>query len=691
MATTITPGLKLFLYDVLDVDPEAIQSSLSDVVLGSTVNFDRLMGCGAMMANLAFYEAWKSATNGSPPTRLDYGTFLKHLPGGNPSVGVCWSETTRVALMSALLEGTHIRVHSQHGNLIQSAGETYQRVLASLAGGSGNGHVGAKRVLYLKLSDRFGGEDVDPAGPTPLINVYASMVLSDPRLKDLEDWAFAGARHNQSHPKSIQEYYDRVNSAGNVLRLPHKSPLTNLVMDLGTAKIPPLSCVELLRIPLARDGHLWRRDSGGSLLMISKKHIVNQIGVFKKFQFRTSRDVPTNLLYTSLPLMVYSRIVIADDDFVSPPRGTGEIVRITSRIPDGIPDAVPNVVPNAIQSKLREIELSESPPQDSSAYWIPVSSVQNELRMETTLSMLSHHMQSPCPLRVATTPIGGASQGGDMLYHKFMSKYAYTRRLDKRVFDVTSVGKTGEVVLIDNRINVWSIWSMLVTLDNLRLQDERWAVSVFCSSSNVEFMRANLLPRVPNARIKVLDALNKSPFDIETYNGILKSSEFWSEIQSPRALIIQDDGVLVRSGLDDDKEMLSQDLVGAPWIDVPDNRAMLQSAGVGSDLVGNGGFSLRNTGAMREIIRSDGDTDHWHATYMGNNQPVPEDVFFAAALTRRGRLCPREVASRFAFEEKLPDKIAPLGFHKPWAYNNPVILSAYFDDIITKLSKWDQK
>jgi hypothetical protein len=676
--TSIAPAIKLFLYDVLDVDPETLQS-LSNIVSGSTVNFDVLLGSGALATNLAFYEAWKSATFGSPPSRIDYELFVKNLPGGNPSAGVTWSEPTHNAMVAALSAGTQIRIHQHHAKLVQSAGETYQRVLASVAGSV----AGVKRLLYQKLSDRFGG-NADPANSSPLITVYASLVLSDPRLKELEEWASGG---NYVPPKSIQEYYDRATSSGKKLGLPHKDPLTKLVMDLGIAVIPPLSCIELLRTPLSRDGHLWRRDSGGSLFVIGKDYPfakeITEVASKSTFKFRTSGGIPTNLLYNALPLLVYSRVVIADDKFESTARGPGEVVRlITSSSSSHSNDL----------TKPREIVMSDVPPSNaSSTYWIPFPSVfhlrRDDLRLETVSSILSHHLQSPCPLRSPTNQIGGAPSGGDLLFHKFVSTYVHARNLDTRVFSTPAdgIGKTGEVVLLDNRINVWSIWSILVTLDNLRTDEGDWSVTVFCSNTNVEFVRKTLLPRVPNARIEVLDALNKSPFDIETYNGVLKSLDFWDKIRSPRALIVQDDGVLVRPGLDDDKEILSQDFVGAPWIDVPENRKMLESAGVGSGLVGNGGFSLRNVESMKEIIRTDGDSDHGHATFCGNLQPVPEDVYFASALNRRGKGCSREVAERFAFEEKLPTSNAPLGFHKPWPYNKPADLAKYFDNLLSGL------
>lgn len=663
-------SLDLFLNDVFDIDSSRV-SGISEIVSESSIRFDALFRSSSLTTNLAFHEAWKAATLGCHPTRLDYDVFVRNLPGSNPSSGVVWTEATANALVVSLSTGTQIRIHPQQTKLFQSTGEAYQRVLASLAN---TGPAGAKRLLVAKLSDRFGcitnQNDADS-----IISVYASLVLSDPNLKLLEKWASASSAStasagntDYSHPKSVVEYYERVAAAGSKLNIPSRDPITGLYLDLGSDPVTSLSCLEMLRIPLSRDGHLWRRDSGGSLLVLendtqSMDNIVNH----PSFKFRIIHGIPADYIYNALPLLLYSRVVVYADDFtVKNPRGQGDLVRIASK---------------AIDTDVRLIVHSLIPP--ASRYWIPAS--ESALFLEMNVSMLASHMQKPCPLQAAPNPNVGAI-GGDLLYHDFVTRYMIARGLADQVFLTPSdgIGMIGEVVLIDNRANIWSITSILITLDNLRIENDNWAVTVFCSSSNLQFMRTHLTPRVPHAHIEVLDDLDKTPFDIETYNGILKSHSFWEKIRSPRALIVQDDGLLIRKGLEDDREILNQDFVGAPWIDVPDNRKMLENSGVGSGLVGNGGFSLRKVDVMRDIAREDedGGSRYGLSTFGGNAQPVPEDVFFSAAVNRRGRSCPREVAERFAFEEKIPENNSPMGFHKPWPYSSPTDIAKFFDGFI---------
>ena len=682
-----------FVNDVFDVDSTKV-SGISEIVSGSSIKFDALLRSSATLVNLAFHESWKAATIGSHPTRLDYEAFVANLPGSNPSSGLVWSEATANALVASLYIGTHVRIHPQQTKLFQAAAETYQRVLASLAN---TGAAGAKRLLFAKLADRFGCDANQPESAA-IISVYASFVLADPYLKDLEKWANDSndSSSNDSAlyvpPKSVTEYYDRVSSAANRLNLPFRNPITSLYMDLGFApgeNKTTLSALELLRLPISRDGHLWRRDSGGSLLILGSKMeaTLKDVVAHPGFKFRTVRGIPLRYLYDALPPLLYARVVVApngsdsSDSFPLIQTDPRDLVKITTNEASEASEA-------SEDTSARTVLFSRTAPAHHERYWLPLRD--SPLGIEIAVSVLSAHLQKPCPLRAISTNQANLQQagalGGDLLYHKFVTRYIDARNLYDRVFNTAAdgVGKTGEVVLVDNRVNVWSITSILITLDNLRV--DVWAVSVFCSSANHEFFKAHLLPRVPHARIEVLESLNKTPFDIETYNGILKSPAFWSKIRSPRALVIQDDGILIRPGLDDDREILSQDFVGAPWIDVPDNRKMLETAGVGSGLIGNGGFSLRNTRVMQEVSAEDGDSRYGRATFCMNVQPVPEDVFYSAAMNRRGRSCAREIAERFAFEEKISQTHTPFGFHKPWPYNNPIELSKFFDRIIEGLS-----
>jgi hypothetical protein len=233
----------------------------------------------------------------------------------------------------------------------------------------------------------------------------------------------------------------------------------------------------------------------------------------------------------------------------------------------------------------------------------------------------------------------------------------------------------GDVVLVDTRSNVWSVLAMLITMDNL--DAARWRAVVFCAPRNAAFMRACLLPRIPGVRIETLDEIDPDrgadrgdesadAFDMDTYNRVLMNHAFWRRIQGPLALVIQDDGMLVRPGLEHDTELLSADYVGAPWACVPDNREL--QLRVGDEMVGNGGLSLRRVeAAVRACVHAHADIK---VLFNHRLQQVPEDVFFASAAAREGRACPRHIAHRLSVEQVEPPAgaPAPLGMHKPWPY-----------------------
>jgi hypothetical protein len=297
--------------------------------------------------------------------------------------------------------------------------------------------------------------------------------------------------------------------------------------------------------------------------------------------------------------------------------------------------------------------------------------------------MLSALVQQPgsCPATGghASTPAGAS---GVLLFHQTVARQASARALGSRVFITASPGaggSVGEIVLVDDRPNVWSAMSVLCTLDALARPSE-WSVAVFCGSERArDFFASVLLPHIPHARVELLregvspDADDQPRrFDIESHNALMKTAAFWRKIRAPMALLVQDDGSLFRRGgqpsscLDDDAEVMAQHYVGAPWLEHPANRGMLEGAGVGPGLVGNGGLSLRRVSTMIEVCESD--SAAFGATlFNSNTQPVPEDVFFAAAVERRGLSCPRSVAARFAFEEQMSGA-STYGLHKPWPY-----------------------
>jgi hypothetical protein len=231
---------------------------------------------------------------------------------------------------------------------------------------------------------------------------------------------------------------------------------------------------------------------------------------------------------------------------------------------------------------------------------------------------------------------------------------------------------------------VWTALSVLVTLSSLRTSS--WSATVFTSAAAAPQYDRWLRPHAPRIRIGILEALSHATFDTEDYNRLLKSPTFWKYFTAPRVLVIQDDGMIVRRGLEDDAELLSCGYVGAPWPSASTgpaaaHAAVLRDAGVPESLVGNGGLSLRNTGwtlATAEAGESDGGS---RRLYNHDSQPVPEDVFFSSAPSPP-LPCPRSAAERFSVESRVPPPgVRPFGFHKPWAYLRPSEWEHLFADL----------
>ena len=136
-------------------------------------------------------------------------------------------------------------------------------------------------------------------------------------------------------------------------------------------------------------------------------------------------------------------------------------------------------------------------------------------------------------------------------------------------------------------------------------------------------------------------------------------------------LTIQDDGMLIRPGMEAQFMEQGYDYVGAPW----SKNQLLIDAGVDDNMVGNGGLSLRNIDVMLDICKCE--RARGNTLFNNDMQPIPEDVFFVSAIKKRGGKMPTFVqATRFAIEQTYCEEA--LGFHKPWPYIDMKVLQNFF-------------
>lgn len=196
--------------------------------------------------------------------------------------------------------------------------------------------------------------------------------------------------------------------------------------------------------------------------------------------------------------------------------------------------------------------------------------------------------------------------------------------------------------------------------------------------------------------------LTEANFTIDAYNALLTSERFWEE-QMARAfscdgnnlavaeqckrmvLMIQDDGVLARP-CDVCAEFSQYDFVGAPWLGCADAMEALYGD-MGRNVVGNGGFSLRDVDACTRACRCAKDLG-CRRLVASNACPLPEDVMFAKVMGLMGsqhfRL-PADVrkAATFSVEFGISPEYLPYGVHKVWNYNPRECVARLYERLIS--------
>lgn len=173
-------------------------------------------------------------------------------------------------------------------------------------------------------------------------------------------------------------------------------------------------------------------------------------------------------------------------------------------------------------------------------------------------------------------------------------------------------------------------------------------IIIFHGTENIKLVD-NIISKYPNSKFKKYN-LNIKNLTITDYNNLLLNTNFWnkSEYFGNRILLFQTDSGICN--VDMIKFALDYDYCGAPW-----PRKDI--------IVGNGGFSLRNTKIMKYLIKK-----YIHLYPLKIKDGQNEDVFFSYFLNKyySNNICPVYIAKKFSSENKV-NKHA-FGFHKN--YNN---------------------
>jgi hypothetical protein len=180
-------------------------------------------------------------------------------------------------------------------------------------------------------------------------------------------------------------------------------------------------------------------------------------------------------------------------------------------------------------------------------------------------------------------------------------------------------------------------------------------------------------------------------FDVAAYNALLKKPRFWDCLAAKhkRVLIVQDDSAILRPGLEE-SGLMQHEYIGPPWSRL--NPPALAAEVGSSDVVGNGGLSLRDPAMCAALLRR---FDAHKVSFDGHD--YPEDVFFSRAFRRAGRrIADRMAAGAFGVEQELVvvfsaaqrrgettevlgaqeshSPLPPFGVHKVYAYQSLEVL-----------------
>lgn len=254
-----------------------------------------------------------------------------------------------------------------------------------------------------------------------------------------------------------------------------------------------------------------------------------------------------------------------------------------------------------------------------------------------------------------------------MFIYSYMKTHAH--EIQQKCLEDRSKESHKAVVIVDNRPNELSLISCKMALLNTCSD---WRLVVITSDKAMAFYRDNL----PGfTEIITHPLMNQGVFNIDTYNDTLQDVEFWKTLSAmgiDKTLIIQDDGLLVRPGVD---KYIDYDFVGAPWADSAENVELKQR--ITSNLVGNGGLSLRSVEWMIRVC----ETYDGRETFYHNLIRMPEDVYFVKYLSELGANIPSaQEASFFAVEQIINTKA--LGFHKFWLYHPLDAVKDFFKTIL---------
>ena len=311
-------------------------------------------------------------------------------------------------------------------------------------------------------------------------------------------------------------------------------------------------------------------------------------------------------------------------------------------------------------------------------------------------------LSTRCPTRT------GSPEDGHLLHSRFvligaavgLASSAGAGRL-MAPFDMPASECRG-ILIVENREDPGAALAAVVSAGNLPVGDRRemrrWRVVVACPDHAWPFYRSALACfGGALRRVRLSDAeLPGRCFEIEAYNRLCKSSSFWDRVSEhcSAVLTVQGDGLLARRGIE--AIPLFADLfsggaggaggsggkrlveyAGAPWREHP-----WLVRRVGPDLVGNGGFSVRDVQACANACREAEASGKTAAIYtMAPHMSEPEDVFFSSRL----RTASFDEAKRLSVEQVMCE--SAVGYHQFWRYHSVAATARHLEGLLAECAQ----
>jgi hypothetical protein len=196
----------------------------------------------------------------------------------------------------------------------------------------------------------------------------------------------------------------------------------------------------------------------------------------------------------------------------------------------------------------------------------------------------------------------------------------------------------------------------LVLQNMLECLSEEWNIVIFHGIRNEEYVH-NILLSLSPSRVQMVN-LFVDNLDQKTYSALMvnRNSPVYQHIHTAYFLVFQTDSIMFKENAHFLKGYIEQgvDYVGAPWLICQYPPTMER------DFIGNGGFSLRKTSTMFQIMETQvwDENGHWQ-----------EDLFFTKSYPGLILKKPSyEDAMRFCVDEIFTP--VTMACHRVWCHGH---------------------